>query len=322
MVAFLPQPNHINGFTNSAQILNFDQKAEKTYICKDIKILRFGGLISPAIIADCFYAQSNLMIYDTLTTHPSCAINNDLTILQTTDIGWKAKGYRMKGISGYGSMNPLFAAVWDTNNGKENIVKTNLTPGEFLQSNNDYRNNGYTLLCVDPYHVNNLLQYAAIWENTGRTNYETCQGLTSEQFEEKIDYYDQRNYRPVHISSCNVDGLPCYTGIWTREAGPESLIKHDMPGLDFQKANTRLSADGYTLAHLTGCCCDLEPTFAGIWQKTDSLTTNFDTALPTDEFILIKIEMERRGLYPSCISGYNAHNKNYFAVVWEKNNEN
>jgi len=97
-----------------------------------------------------------------------CVVDHGPSNLLTKDVDCKNNGFRMGRISGYGKEHPLFAAVWQNEEGNDYTFTTDMTRSEFQKVLDNLKNNGYFLRCIDGYELNGEANYAAIWEkNSG-----------------------------------------------------------------------------------------------------------------------------------------------------------
>lgn len=249
---------------------------------------------------------------------PSCVIDHDINSLVDKDMNWKNRGYHMVGITGYGSSNSKFAAVWNNPNGIEYTFKTNMSPPEFQLIMENMQTEGYIIACLDGYEVSKRINYTAIWEKKNGIDHRVRHGLSSIQFKDACADYGKENYRLVKSSIYNVNEQPCYAGIWVNDGGPETIVDEDMSLTMFEKTNIDNIAKGYRLTDLNACVCKDEPLFVAVWEKGDGSSTKNDTAILDDEFNDIKNEMKKLGFHPLWISGYSFADKEYFAVIWQQ----
>ncbi len=248
----------------------------------------------------------------------NCVIDYGANHLCTTDIDKKSKGYYMTGITGYGTKKPLFAAVWGTKKTNDYTFTTDMSPAEFQKVFNNLSKNGYSLHWVDGYNVDDQVKYAAIWKKSDPKDYIFRHGLASIQFYTICKDYQKDGYRPIHVASYNNKGYPCYAGIWVKDDGPECNIRHNFTSHEFEQQNKKFTLQGYTLKDLNGCCYNGEPSYTAIWERNSKKAIKYDLALHSADFKDMCQNMEKLGYYPLKISGFDANNTNYFAVLWQE----
>ena len=241
--------------------------------------------------------------------------------LFTSDVDWKQKGYRMKSISGYGSKNSLFAAIWDDQNGHDYTFTTDMTPSEFQKVFDNLEDNGYVPHYIDGYDVNNKVMYAAIWEKLNSGDYLSRFGSNPNQFHNICIEFSSRGFRPIHVSVYHNMGELNYAGIWKKNTGTESTLRHELLEDSFKEFHSEFEGQGYRLIDLNASCLNGSPKFAAIWENSNSVTTRHDTKVPAEEFEKRNQIYQDMGFIAATICGYEIDKQTYFAVIWEKPNK-
>jgi CubicO group peptidase (beta-lactamase class C family) len=107
----------------------------------------------------------------------------------------------------YGFMlGSVDAAQWQARHG--------LTSEQYQATFDDLANQGYRLVQISGYSVNNEARYAAIWELSTGPAWQARHGLTSEQYQATFDDLANQGYRLVQVSGYSVDNEARYAAIW------------------------------------------------------------------------------------------------------------
>jgi CubicO group peptidase (beta-lactamase class C family) len=132
---------------------------------------------------------------------------NDLSINQ---------GYRLTHVSGYTiGGEPRFAAIWELrNDGVLWAARHGLTGADFQTEFNNLASQGYRLVLVSGYAVNNVDFYAAIWENSNDGVTFTRFGMSSAEYNGEFANTYYQGYRLEVISAYTVGGIDRYAAIW------------------------------------------------------------------------------------------------------------
>jgi hypothetical protein len=241
----------------------------------------------------------------------------DSETLFTRDVNWKNKGYKMTSITGYGTDEAKFTAIWDDRSMNDYTFTTDMTPNEFERVFNNLNSNGFTVQCISGYEVEGELRYAAIWERAD-VDQKIQYGMNAaDLYKWNADYTDQ-GYRAVRLNSYNWGDAPAYACIWVKDNGPQTILKHNLTLATLESCQEEYALEGYYLAELTGCRFSGEPTFSAIWEQGKRETTKVDVAVPSEALGHWVGEMSSEGYKPARICGYPFNNSNYFAVVWRR----
>ena len=249
-----------------------------------------------------------------------CVVDHGPSNLLIKDVDCRTNGFRMSRISGYGKEYPLFAAVWQNEDGYDYTFTTDMTRSEFQKVLENLKNNGYFLRCIDGYELNGEANYAAIWEKNRGIDYMSRHGLTAAQFNAVCIDYSSRGFRPIHVSIYTVEGKTEYAAIWVKEEGPNATIKYEMSQTDLEITTLEFEKAGYRLTDLNACFNDDRPSFAAIYEQSNGVGIKFNSDLNPDRFFETRKLMEAKGYRASNISGYNTREEQNFAVIWTRSN--
>ena len=171
-----------------------------------------------------------------------------------------AKEYKSRHVSGYaGWSEARYAAIWD--NSGDAIARHGLTSAAFQKEHNTHIGEGYNIVLVNGYGVDNVDYYAAIWEKYGTLLLSTRHGIDSSVYQGEFTENYYQGYVLKVVSGYTVGGSDRYAAIWENNvmsAADFEIISNDIKGYldkhvfpDFRSLLPKVS-DLYLLK-LRGC---------------------------------------------------------------------
>ena len=126
------------------------------------------------------------------------------------------KGYRLTHVSGYTvGGQPRFAAIWELrNDGVLWAARHGLTAAGFQTEFNNLGSQGYRLVHVSVYVVNNVDFYAAIWEKSSGGVTFARHAMSSDEYNGEFANTYYQGYRLKVVSAYTVGGTDGYAAIW------------------------------------------------------------------------------------------------------------
>ncbi|KAF7122484.1 hypothetical protein CNMCM5793_000509 [Aspergillus hiratsukae] len=128
------------------------------------------------------------------------------------------QGYKLTHISGYELKGEeRFAAIWEKKN--DNITwlsYANMTSAEYQSRFDKYVKDGYRLIDVDGYQVDDHVYYAAIWDKSASGAWVARHGLDSPGFQAAFDKYKKEGYVLRAFSGYNAGKEDRYAGLWIK----------------------------------------------------------------------------------------------------------
>jgi Beta-lactamase/Bacterial tandem repeat domain 1 len=192
----------------------------------------------------------------TLITHHG--MSSDL--YSTLYAQYHDQGYRLVHVSGYGVNGvALFAAIWEQNDdGKDlPIGEHNLSAEKFQYLFNLHGSQGYRLIDLDAYTVNDVPYYAGVWEKSADPSPEVHHIMTEPEyrriFAEKLD----QGYRLARLSPYVVSGYPMYAAIWETSNDRVWVSEHQMTDPQYRSLFSQHVSDEFRLRSVSGYVVDL-----------------------------------------------------------------
>jgi CubicO group peptidase (beta-lactamase class C family) len=179
---------------------------------------------------------------------------------------YSRQGFRLTHISGYGVGNQArFAAIWEKKSGGEWAARHNLTASQYQTEFNNHQRQGFRLVHVCGYVVNNVEYFAAIWEKRSGGEWQARHNLTGAQFQSAFDDLGRQGYTLTNVSGYNKNNTNFYTGIWEKITGAPRFVRHGVTADNYQHAFDNMYYQGYRPLHVQGFASGNSSRFNGIW---------------------------------------------------------
>lgn len=174
------------------------------------------------------------------------------------------QGYRLTHVSGYSlGSDARYAAIWEMlDDGIPWVAHHGMTSSDYQTQFTTLVGQGYRLVDVSGYEVDNVDYYAAIWEKSSSSPFIAKHGLTSTQYQAEFNNELYQGYVPTVVSGYTLSNSDRYAAIWYNDvmSGADlSLIDsninswmntYTVPGLSIAIAqdDRLVFAKGYGLA--------------------------------------------------------------------------
>lgn len=159
---------------------------------------------------------------------------------------WSDAGYRLTDVSGYTvGGTDYYAAVWEKRTGPALAARHRMTSAEYQDEVEEKSSQGYRLIKVSGYSLNNAACFAAIWEKTSGPVWAARHALAGAQkYQDEAERLYYQGYRPVWVNGYTVNNQDHYAAIFTcsdpfnstEMKAVDALVKkymddNDVPGL-------------------------------------------------------------------------------------------
>ena len=138
------------------------------------------------------------------------------------------EGYRLKHVSGYSFGNQArYAAIWEkvAANSPEWVARHGLTSAEYQSAFDTYVGQGFRLVLVNGYQVNNVDYYVAIWEKSLSGPWIARHGMTNIEYQDYFDNYYYQGYQLRVVSGYALGQEDRYAAIWENVVMKASDLK-------------------------------------------------------------------------------------------------
>lgn len=180
------------------------------------------------------------------------------------------KGFRLTHVSGYGvGSQAKFAGIWQKTSGAAWAARHNLTAAQYQKAFNDFSKQGYRLLHVSGYVVNNVEYFAGIWEKSTGNAYIARHNLTSSKYQQAFNDFTKQGYTLKTVSGYTKNGTNLYAAIWEKISSPLWAARHGVSNGNYQYVFDNMYYQGYkpvyVNAYTSGNSCE----YNAIWTNTN-----------------------------------------------------
>ena len=116
-----------------------------------------------------------------------------------------------------------------------------LSPADYQQHFDQLVGQGYRLIKVAGYSVNDEARYAGIWQKRGGNAWQAWHGLSGQGYQQTITDLGRDNFRPTHVSVFRLKDETIFSAVWEQEAGLPWIARH---GLTCSRISTALRPIG------------------------------------------------------------------------------
>ncbi len=231
---------------------------------------------------------------------------------------YAGQGYRLVHVSGYSVNNQSrFAAIWEKKSGPAWVAKHGLTSSQYQSAFDTYAGQGYRLVLVNGYTVNNQARYVAIWEKKSGPAWVAKHGLTSSQYQNAFNTYAGQGYRLVHVSGYSVNNQSRFAAIWEKKSGPAWVAKHGLTSSQYQSAFDTYTGQGYRLVLVNGYTINNQIRYVAIWEKKPGPAWVARHGMTGSEYQGEFSNFYYQGFRLKSVSGYSRLGKALYAAIWE-----
>jgi hypothetical protein len=229
------------------------------------------------------------------------------------------QGYRLVDVSGYAvGGQDRYAAIWEQSSGPSWQSRHGLSSSQYQQTFDSLLAQGYRLVQVSGYGLNNTDLYAAIWQRSSGPAWEARHGLTSGQFQQTFDQLVARGYRLVDTSAYTVGGRDLHAGIWEKRNGPAWESRSGLTSDQYQQTFDSLVGQGYRLIDVSGYTINGQDRYAAIWEKSGGPTWESRHGMTGDQYQAEFDKLTQQGYRLVHVSGWSSGNTAHFAAIWQK----
>jgi CubicO group peptidase (beta-lactamase class C family) len=209
-----------------------------------------------------------------------------------------AQGYRPVQVSVYVVNNQAYyAAIFEqTQNAPAWVARHGINATEYQREFDKYVGQGYRLIDISVYVVNNQDYYAAIFEQTSTPAWVVRHGMTNAEYQSEYAKYAGQGYRLVRVCGYELNGQDRYAAIWEKSSGGDWPTHHGMTSQSYQDKFNDYDKRGYRLVWVNGYSINGQDRYAAIWSSwagsIDQIVNQFmkDYNVPGLSFAIVKNE--------------------------------
>ncbi|KAK2756980.1 hypothetical protein FQN54_004948 [Arachnomyces sp. PD_36] len=229
-------------------------------------------------------------------------------------------GYRLNSVSGYeyeGEAN--FAVIFEQRESAAWMSHSGLTFEEYDAKFQEYLDEGYHVVQVNGYTIDDVDYYAAIWDKSPVGAWASRTGMSREYMQDYFDKYLEEGYIMTHVSGYERDGQALFAAVWEqREAKHNWSSVGELNAEDFQKEFDQKLEEGYRLVDVDGYQKDGTAYFVGIWNDSEACAWESRAELDSASFQELFDKYREEGYILRSFSGYNVGDEDRYAGIWVK----
>jgi hypothetical protein len=211
-----------------------------------------------------------------------------------------------------------YAAYWEKGSGAAWEARHGLTAAQYQQAFDTLKQQGYRIVEVSGYSVDDKATYAAIWEKRAGPAWVARHGLSANAYQQEFDTLKQQGYRLVYINGYDVGGQDHYAAIWEKRQGPAWVAHHRLTSDQYQQEFNTLRQQGYRLVHVSGYDVGGQDRYAAIWEKRQGPTWVARHGLTSAQYQQEFNTLTQQGYRLALISGWRSGATARYAAIWEK----
>ncbi|MBL7787282.1 MAG: serine hydrolase [Chitinophagales bacterium] len=198
-----------------------------------------------------------------------------------------AQGYRPVQVTGFALNNiPYFTVIFEKQtNPPQWVAHHGMTSADYQTKFTTYIGQGYRLIDVAGYTVNNIDYYVAIWDKSPSQQWVAHHGMTSADYQTKFNTYNSQGYRVQQVSGYTVNGQERYAAIWEKTGSGLFQARHSMSSGQYQDIFDNLYYQGYRPVWVNGYAVGTSAQFAALWESKSGFSAtdmqNIDQAVQT-----------------------------------------
>jgi hypothetical protein len=228
-------------------------------------------------------------------------------------------GFRLKWVSGYTiNNNPTFTCIFERRPSPAWVAHHGMTSTQYQQNFNTYVGQGYRLVLVNGYTVNDVDYYVALWDQSPSGPWVARHGLSSSEYQDAFNNHTSQGYRLTHVSGYAVGNEIRYASIWEQtNDGISWVSRHDLDSDGYQTAYDQYVGQGYRLVVVNGYQVAGVDYYAGIWIKSCSGLWVVRHGMTSTEYQTEFQNYNRQGYVLRVVNGYNLGQSDRIAAIWE-----
>src|SRR5436190_1879412 len=103
-----------------------------------------------------------------------------------------------------------YSAIWDQSTVPAWVARHRMTAADYQAAFDQYVSQGYRLIWVNGYSINEVDYYAAIWEQSSDPAWVARHRMTAAEYQVAFDLYLSQGYRLLEVSGYSVNAVDYY----------------------------------------------------------------------------------------------------------------
>lgn len=231
------------------------------------------------------------------------------------------QGMQLIDVSGYGSTQPLYAALWTKSTSEPAFeARHGLTAAEYQATFDLLTKQGYAPELVDGYATAAGARFACIFERGSSSKYVAKHGMTAQDYQTAFDQQIAAGYLLDWVSGYLDSGTVRYAAIWRQEAGaPEWQARHGLTAAAYQAYFDSVTKLGYKPIVVCGYSDGSQALYAAIFRQLPSAPAwQARHGLTAAQYQTTFDQLVAQGYRLELVNGYTVGNEDLFTAIWTK----
>jgi putative SOS response-associated peptidase YedK len=208
-----------------------------------------------------------------------------------------------------------YAAIFEQDFGPSWQVRWGLPSTQFQQTVDQFVKQGYRMVNVSGYGVNNQALYAAIFEQRAGPAWQVRWGLPPAQLQQTVDQFVKQGYRPMSVSGYTVNNQALYVAFFEQDFGPSWQVRWGLTPDRFQQTVDQFVKQGYRLVNISGYGVNSQALYAAIFEQRAGPAWQVRWGLTSDRFQQVVDQFVKQGYRLVNVSGYGVADQTPFAAI-------
>lgn len=177
---------------------------------------------------------------------------------------------------------------------------------------------GYHLVDVSAYIVNDCVYYATIWDSSATAAWKTRSRMSHTLYQELLDTFMTEGFRPSRVNGYTISNTVLYNVLWEKSSGKGWYTKFGMTNEELQESVDYYTSKGYWLKYVSGYSTGSDTHYAAIWERDPRFPWAAKWGLTISDY---QIELDAKisdGYRLVHVNVYTVNDVPYFAAIWEK----
>ena len=228
------------------------------------------------------------------------------------------QGFRLVDVSGYGSSQALYAALWVKESSPPWEAHHGMTSAQYQTTFNTLVAQGYRLIEVNGYGIGGFPFFAAIWDKSPSPAWVARHNMTAAEYQQEFNLLVGQGYRLRHISGYANGSNTNFAAIWDKSSGPAWEAHHGVTAAQYQQTFNTLVGQGYRLIQVSGYSVGGVVNYAAIWDKSTVPAWQARHGLTAAQYQQTFNDLVSQGYRLAQVSGYTLGTTDEFAAIWVK----
>ena len=230
-------------------------------------------------------------------------------------------GMQLMDVSGYGTVAPLYAALWVKTTGAPAWqARHGLTAADYQTTFDQLTAEGYHPVLVNGYATAAGPRFACIFQQGVTAAWIARHGLTAAQYQTAFTQLTSDGHVLEWVSGYFDGGQDLYAAIWRKEQGaPAWQARHGLTAAEYQAFFNDFTGQGYKPVVVCGYSDGSQDRYAAIFRKVPGiLAWQARHGLTPAQYQTTFDQLRAEGYRLELVNGYSVEGQDRIAEIWTK----